>query len=277
MQVKVNVHESRVDQIEAGLLAKIMIQGKELNGEVFSVANQPEPTSFFSANVKEYATIVKIDGVQKDLKPGMTAEVTIYVAKLDNVLAVPVQCFVETGRKFYAWVQKPDGPQRREVLLGRTNDKLIEVTDGLNDGDDVLLNPRSVVPEASEQESSTDRAALTDAKERDKYESRVENRSPKEDSANKKSGAAGGGQGQKKSGRTGGGGFANLLRFDTDKDGKLSRAEVESGTNGRMPFDSIDQNQDGFIDRSEFDARRRDRGGAGAGRPAPADGPAGRR
>ena len=94
MQVKVNVHESRVDQIEPGLLAKIVIQGEELDGEVFSVANQPEPTSFFSGNVKAYPTIVKIDGVQHDLKPGMTAEVTIYVAKLDDVL---VTCGVVLG------------------------------------------------------------------------------------------------------------------------------------------------------------------------------------
>ena len=99
MQVKVNVHESRVDQIEVGLLAKIVIQGEELDGEVFSVANQPEPTSFFSGNVKAYPTIVRVDGVQHDLKPGMTAEVTIYVAKLDDVLAVPAQCFCGNRRQ----------------------------------------------------------------------------------------------------------------------------------------------------------------------------------
>jgi Ca2+-binding EF-hand superfamily protein len=56
-----------------------------------------------------------------------------------------------------------------------------------------------------------------------------------------------GGQGQPK-----GGGGNMLARFDQDKDGKLSRAEVPQQMS--QFFDSVDKNRDGFIDQTEFQA-----------------------
>ena len=84
MQVKTTVHESKVDQIRPGMPAQILIQGKPFTGHVVSMANQPESQSFMSANVKEYATIVAIDGSPTGLRPGMTAEVTILIAEVKN-------------------------------------------------------------------------------------------------------------------------------------------------------------------------------------------------
>ena len=59
------------------------------------MASQPEPTGFFSANVKEYATIVRIDGQPEGLRPGMTAEVEILVDHLHDVVTVPVAAIVQ--------------------------------------------------------------------------------------------------------------------------------------------------------------------------------------
>ena len=59
MQVKIPVHESKVDQLRIGMRANMRVQDREFQGTVASVANQPEPNPFLST-VKEYATIVKI-------------------------------------------------------------------------------------------------------------------------------------------------------------------------------------------------------------------------
>src|SRR6202790_1563187 len=53
MQVKVIVHESKVDSLAPGMRANINIQDREFQGDVVSVGTQPEPTSFFTASVKE--------------------------------------------------------------------------------------------------------------------------------------------------------------------------------------------------------------------------------
>jgi len=148
MQVKVLVHESRVDQVKLGMTAQVTVLDQQFDGEVVSVANQPEPSSWFSANIKQYATIVSIRGEQQGLKPGMTAEVEILIEELADVLSVPVACVVEQEGEFFAWVDGPSGPKRRPLVLGPSNDSSIVIQDGIAASEEVLLNPRAMVEEA---------------------------------------------------------------------------------------------------------------------------------
>ena len=173
MQVKVNVHESKVEQMELGMQANIQILDRKLQGTVTSVASQPEPASYYQASVKEYATTVQIDGESKeeskeeskDLLPGMTAEVEILVADLKDVIALPVAAVVEKGGHFYCWVKTPKKIERRRLVMGMSNDEFIEIKDGGAVGDEVVLSPRAVVPEArdiDEDESPDDKKSAED-------------------------------------------------------------------------------------------------------------------
>src|SRR6185295_5734152 len=101
MQVKVTVHESKVDRLRLGMPATVAIQNRKVDGYVTSIANQPEQNSFFGSGVKEYGTYVRIEGEQTGLKPGMTAEVVILVDERKNALTLPIQCIVEQLGKFY--------------------------------------------------------------------------------------------------------------------------------------------------------------------------------
>ena len=140
--------------LQRGMRARIRIQDHEYQGVVTSVANQPEPSDWFSGTVKEYAAIVSIDSEPHGLRPGMTAAVEILVANLKDVLSVPVQSVVEKSGKFYCWVNDARGPEKRPVVLGMSNNTRIEIKDGVKEGDDVLLNPRATVEEAREDERS---------------------------------------------------------------------------------------------------------------------------
>lgn len=150
MQVKTLVHETKVDSLRIGMRARIKIQDREFQGEITSIANQAESSNWFSSGVKEYSTIVKIDGEPDGLKPGMTAEVEILVSEMKSVLEIPVQCVVESGGKFHAYVKTDKGIERRDLVLGGTNDSLVAVVDGLKEGEKVLQNPRADVPAAAD-------------------------------------------------------------------------------------------------------------------------------
>ncbi len=152
MQAKVLVNESKIDQLKKGMRAKLKILDREFEGVVEQIANQPERGSWGS-DVKEYAAIVRIDGVTEGLKPGMTAEVEIEVAQVDDVLTVPVSAIVEQGKKHYLWVSTPDGAQRRPLRLGRTNDRVMAIEDGVGEGEVVILNPRTIISQAREENS----------------------------------------------------------------------------------------------------------------------------
>lgn len=143
MQVKCLVHETKVDQLRAGMPVKIMVQDREFRGRVASIANQPEPSGFWQGFVKEYAVIAVIDGQPEELKPGKTAEVTVTVEERKQVLLAPVQCVVDRDATFYAWVLTETGVVRRELLVGKKNDTMVEIIDGLKEGESVVLNPRT--------------------------------------------------------------------------------------------------------------------------------------
>jgi HlyD family secretion protein len=268
MRVKVSIHESHVDKIRVGMPAHVVIQDQGHDGRVLSIANQPASGSWFSAKVKEYATMVSIDGESTNLKPGMTAKVTILVDDLTDALCLPVSAIVEQRGQFFCWAKTPEGPERRPLKLGRTNDKLIEIVDGVREGETVFRNPRAVVEEAREEPPFEKQSE--DAKFKGAIESAAAAEPPAKPAPPADAGAARGlaeapsgpdaaaapgaeprGEGAPEgAGKRGGRRSFDLPQLDKDGDGKLRG--------------------DGSIDASEFAAvrSRRPGGGEGGGRGA---------
>lgn len=157
MRVNTKVHESMVDRVTPGLKARIRVDAfanRPLTGTVKSVNPLPDPTSWFSSDIKVYTTMVSIDNGFSELRPGMTAQVEILVNQLDDVLAVPVQAILQFKGKDYIYVRLADGGfARREIKLGTSNDKLVEVKEGINEGDEVALNPVALMTEAEKRDA----------------------------------------------------------------------------------------------------------------------------
>ncbi|MBN1852215.1 MAG: efflux RND transporter periplasmic adaptor subunit [Pirellulales bacterium] len=273
MQVRVNVHETRVEDLEVNMRARVKIQGREFQGFVVSIANQPEPTNWFQGDVKEYATIVRINGQPEGLKPGMTAEVEILIAHLKDILMIPVSAIVEIRGAFVCWVKNPEGQvERRPLVLGMTNDKFVEVQDGIVEGDAVIRNPRAVVDESRSNVAETEQVNV----EKRFGDSASIPQTPSEQDTGPSDRQMGPGadgprpdqatqpdtEGTPRPGREdrpggnqrGPQGGMDLIQLDTDKDGKISKAEAPEQM--RPFFDRMDGNRDGFIDAQEREALR---------------------
>jgi HlyD family secretion protein len=242
MQVKCTVHESKVDHLQRGMRARIRIQDREYQGVVTSVSNQPEPSDWFSGNVKQYAAIVSIDSDPHGLRPGMTAAVEVLVANLKDVLSVPVQAVVEKSGKFYCWVSTGTGIEKRPLVLGMSDNARIEIKDGVKEGDLVLLNPRATVEEAREDER-TDEKVDVKKKFGDDKPAVISNAAGKSGGPD---GARTGGKGKQGGGRP----ALDMKSLDKDGDGKLSKEEVPE----RMKefFNTMDTDQDGFVSATEL-------------------------
>jgi hypothetical protein len=76
------------------------------------------------------------------LRPGMTAEVEILVDSLKDVLAVPVQAVAEHRGHHFVYGQGQAGFERREVEVGATNNRMIVIREGIQNGDVVALDAR---------------------------------------------------------------------------------------------------------------------------------------
>jgi RND family efflux transporter MFP subunit len=148
MQIKVNIHESLIKKIKAGQKAEVRIDAFPnvvFVGTVKSVSQLADSTRpWMTGGVKEYTTIVTLDDILGyELKPGMTAEARILVNDLKNVLVVPVQAVAEHKGDFYAFVDEPGSIQLRKVKVGENNEKLVEILDGLKEGESVALDART--------------------------------------------------------------------------------------------------------------------------------------
>ncbi|MCP4450345.1 MAG: hypothetical protein GY809_02710, partial [Planctomycetes bacterium] len=147
MQVKVGIHESVVDKIRPGMTARIAIPGHTLVGEVATVAPVTRPGGWWSGNVVKYDTVISLPSMP-GLKPGMTAEVVLVIARHENVLTVPLTAVAETAQGAFCWIQTVHGIERRALELGDNDHDFAVVHAGLQPGDEVVLDALASVPEA---------------------------------------------------------------------------------------------------------------------------------
>lgn len=154
MQVKVGIHESIVDRVKKGLVAKVTLPDRTLYAKVSYVASITRPAGWWTGNVVKYDTIIDLPA-DEGLKPGMSAEVEIILATHKDVLTIPVAAVVATNDGDFCWVKSSEGTQRRKLQLGDSNDVFIVVESGLEEGDEVVLNPMSIVKDAQTEALKT--------------------------------------------------------------------------------------------------------------------------
>lgn len=88
MQVDTNVDESDVGNVAKGQTAKFIVDSypdTTFTGVVADIRKAP----IITQNVVTYDVVITVDNTDLKLFPGMTANVTILAAKLDNTLKVP--------------------------------------------------------------------------------------------------------------------------------------------------------------------------------------------
>jgi hypothetical protein len=147
--IRDRLRDHELQKVADGMKATIRIDAfpdKVLQGHVKTVATVAAKQDWNSADVKVYQTMVAIDESLDGLKPDMSAEVTIHIDSTDHpVLTVPLQAVIggaELGRTRKVFVMEGEAPRERDVVVGLSNEKVVEVKEGLKEGEEVVLNPK---------------------------------------------------------------------------------------------------------------------------------------
>lgn len=165
MLVNVRVHEAFINYMKDGLPALVRVDAapqKQLRAHVKTVANIASPQDWMSPDVKVYQAMIEIDDSVEGLKlkPGLSAEVTIFTdARVEQVIAVPVQAVLsptEKGKKPRCFVITPDGVESREVTVGMNDEKLVEIKEGIQENELVVLNPRALLSDKEKKTTQED-------------------------------------------------------------------------------------------------------------------------
>ena len=162
MQIKTRIHEAVLDQVIVGLPVTVRIDAfpdRTYTGIVEQVAVVPTYTGWGGTGVKTYECIIRIPDKVQSLKPGMTAVADIHVDRIRNILSVPVQSVVQIEKDNWCYVATAGGIEKKKIDLGRSNDKFVHVTAGLNANDRVVLNPMMFFSEQSTNEIAPDAGA----------------------------------------------------------------------------------------------------------------------
>ena len=181
MQVSVRVPEALVSNLHSddtsdempGQNAHIRIDAfptREFTGKVKFVDTVAAQADWFASDVKYYKTIVTLDQNMEGLKPGMSAEVTIFADESPSaVLTIPVQAVLGTismGAKRQCFVASANGrTEMRDIVVGMSNERFVEVKSGLTEGEKIVLDPRTLVKEGSDLKPGRVRSKPSDAEE----------------------------------------------------------------------------------------------------------------
>lgn len=136
--------EAEVDQLDAPSVAV---------GQTARAMIEPLPDSLLMVKIVEVggmavsrgnSTVVAVTGrlpqADEDVLPGYSAEMTITTSEALDVLRLPISCLQQMPRGWMV-TKVVEGEQMvQQVSVGATSEMYAEITDGLVDGDIVLLN-----------------------------------------------------------------------------------------------------------------------------------------
>ncbi len=161
MRVNVAIDEADIGRVEPGQAVEFRVDAwpdESFAGTVEQVRLQP----IVNQNVVTYNTLVAVDNDSLQLRPGMTATVSIETTRRDDVLRVPAaavrfrpeplptaaaragaegQGGAGRGKRLY--VPGPRGwPEPRDVKLGLSDGRFVEVVEGIREGETVITGLR---------------------------------------------------------------------------------------------------------------------------------------
>jgi HlyD family secretion protein len=150
-----SIHESVLKLVSPGMACRVTVDalpGMEFPAEVQSVAVLPDKGSWWSnPNTRLYPATMSIRPIDHptpeqergyaDMRPGMSCKIEILSAQIDDCLSVPVQCIVLDKGETTAFVHDGKIPRQVKVKVGRSNEKFVEVLEGLAENQEVLLAP----------------------------------------------------------------------------------------------------------------------------------------
>jgi HlyD family secretion protein len=163
MLSKTYINEIDVSKISAGQNVSITIDAfpkKKYNGIVSFVANVGE--KMLNSDDKVFEVQIKVSGSDPELRPSMTTGNKIIVSSVKDAVYIPIEC-VQAGIDSIPYVFTKKGV-KQIVLLGKSNEKYVEIEKGLEEGTLLYLNN----PENPEKFSLEGKDLIREIKEKEK-------------------------------------------------------------------------------------------------------------
>lgn len=142
MLVTTRIHEADRHMIRPGLTCIVKVAavpGATFHGTLTKISQYADSANrWMNPELKEHTAEILLEKTDEPVSPGDSAEITLLIGELEDVLAVPVISVFARGSKSFVFVKKGTKTRPVEIKVGRTDTTMVEVTDGLSEGDRVL-------------------------------------------------------------------------------------------------------------------------------------------
>lgn len=147
LQVQMSVYENDLANLQDG--QAVDIKAGAVGDQIFQgMVSDISQIGKYDATGSKFTISVSFDN-DGSLKLGMSASCSIKTAVADNVLSVPVAAIQSGEDGKYVTVKSSGGEERRKVETGISDGQDVEITNGLNEGDMVIL-PSAADPSGEE-------------------------------------------------------------------------------------------------------------------------------
>ncbi len=145
MEVMGKIDEGDRSNISSGQIAEIRVNGRPgvvYTARVKAISGTLSRRTMWGADsMRRFDTTLTLEHIDKAVRPGVTADVTIRGNQLKDVLFLPRQCLFDKAGKQVVYVRANGGFEPREVKINNRTESQI-VVEGLQENAEVaLVNP----------------------------------------------------------------------------------------------------------------------------------------
>lgn len=165
MRVIADIDEADIGELKEGENVKFTVDAFP-NDTFEGVVTQVRQEATTTNNVVTYEVVISAPNADLKLKPGLTANVTIFTAEKNNVLSVPSKALrytptVETiGKKYKiqdcngknkVWTLEGNMLKAHAVKIGISDGSHTEIISGISNGVQVITELKEIMPEGEDE------------------------------------------------------------------------------------------------------------------------------
>lgn len=160
MQVVADVDEADIGGVREGCRVTFTVDAYPndvFSGEVTQVRQEATNTN----NVVTYEVVISAPNTELKLKPGLTANVTIFTSELLDVITVPTKALrytpeketvggrniVPSQAKHKVWVLEGNSVKAIAVEIGQSDGSNTQIISGLTEGQEIISGVKSSIPD----------------------------------------------------------------------------------------------------------------------------------
>jgi multidrug efflux pump subunit AcrA (membrane-fusion protein) len=146
LRIVANVLEKDIPLLRAGMNAKIRTDSypdRVFEGRVEKV------NSALDLSTRTLQVEIYIPNLDRILKPGMFSNVEVVLLEKPQTLLIPREAILEAGNEMFVFVAEGNKARRKPVTIGYEQEQMVEVLQGLKEGDQVVIKGQQMIREGS--------------------------------------------------------------------------------------------------------------------------------